>query len=82
MTIILEQNKQGEVEQKAILGCGLIDALIAFLEQTISKNYYTWTYNASKFKNKIVPLYLPNEKEPFIASFTKDDGTIIFAKEK
>lgn len=82
MTIVVEQSICGKVEQKAIFSCGIVEALVAFLEQTISNNYYTWTYNTSKFKDKINALNLPHDKEPFAASFIKEDGTIIYAKEK
>jgi len=52
-TIIKTLDNNGRIEDKAIYIIDPQQSLIAYLEQTINKNYHTWDYDKSKFKNLI-----------------------------
>ena len=80
MMYISKINNDGQLE--ASITCyslnNPIDALVCYLEQFINKNYNTWEYSKSKFKDKIQKTkfggacyYIPEINESYYANTSR-----------
>lgn len=66
-TIIKTLDNNGRIENKAIYTIDPLRSLVAYLEQTINKNFNTWQYKTSKFLLLIKETHSKN-------GFTYDNG--------
>ena len=55
-SIIKTLDENGTITDNAVYTLETKQALIAYLEQTINKNFNTWEYNKSEFINSVTQL--------------------------